>query len=210
VNLATLDARRWATVAAAMLAFVAGVATSGSDWLWPAMAAVGAGTAALAWRADRIRLAALLRPDLRSIATGLAAGAVMVVATHVLYPIAAATFPGLEPNVALLYRPLAAPPGPTAALPILLLVVFAEELIWRGLLMDSLTARMPAAPSVVAGAALYALPQLANGSLLVMAVALVCGLVWGTERALTGGLAVPLITHALWSATVFSLAPLAG
>jgi uncharacterized protein len=208
VTLATLEARRWTAVLVATLAFAGGVATSGSSWLWAAMAATGAGTVALAWRADRRGLAALLRLDLRSIATGLAAGLVMVAATYLLYPTGIAAFPGLDLRVAQLYRPLEAPPGPLVALPVLLLAVVAEELIWRGLLFDSLTTRLRAAPRVVAGALLYALPQVASGSAIVIAVALVCGLVWGAERVRTGGLTVPLLTHAVWSATVFALAPL--
>jgi uncharacterized protein len=208
VKLATLELRRWTAVLVATLAFAAGVATSGSPWLWAAMAATGAGTVVLAWRADAHRLRALLRLDLRSIATGLAAGLLMLAATYLLYPLGVAAFPGLDPRVAQLYRPLAAPPGPVAALPVLLLAVLAEELVWRGLVLDALTTRLPAGPSVAAAAILYALPQVASGSAIVMAVALACGIVWGAERVRTDGLTVPLLTHAIWSTTVFALVPL--
>lgn len=208
MTVATLEGRRWTAVTLATLAFAGGVATSGTRWLWAAMALVGAATVALAWRADPRGLAALLRLDLRSVAIGIVAGLVMVAATYLLYPLGMAAFPGLDPRVAQLYRPLQAPPGPLVALPVLLLAVAAEELVWRGLVLDSLTARLPAAPGVVAGAVLYALPQIASGSAIVIALALVCGLAWGAERIRSGCLTAPLLTHAIWSTTVFALAPL--
>jgi uncharacterized protein len=208
VTRGNLEARRWTAVLVATLAFAGGVATSGTPWLWAAMALAATGSVVLAWRADARGLAARLELDGRSIATGVAAGLVVVAATYLLYPLGVAAFPGLDPRVAHLYRPLSAPPGPLVAMPVLLLAVVAEELIWRGLLLDSLTARLPAGPSVVAGAMLYALPQVASGSAIVCAVAFVCGLLWGAERVWTGNLTVALLTHAIWSSTVFALAPL--
>jgi membrane protease YdiL (CAAX protease family) len=90
---------------------------------------------------------------------------------------------------------------------LLLLVVLAEELAWRGLAIDLFSKRFGPLRAVLISALLYVLPQVALGSPLLMIVALLCGLLWGTLRVRFGGLAAPFIAHLVWDLLVFVLYP---
>lgn len=201
---------RLAAIAGASVAVAIGIWSAGTNWLWLVMAAAGAVSVGLAWRADAAGLLRLLRPTARALAVGVLSGVVMVTFTYALYPIVGARSDWLLNQVASHYAALEAPPGPLLALPVLVLVVFAEELVWRGLSIDVLPAEWPRSALIAASAALYALPQLASASFLVIALALVCGAIWSAQRVYSGGLVVPLVTHAIWSVTVFGLVPLEG
>ncbi|MDQ3032464.1 MAG: CPBP family intramembrane metalloprotease [Myxococcota bacterium] len=143
------------------------------------------------------------------VAAAIGIGIAMAIATHVLYPIGVSLVPGLEEEVASLYRDLRAPPGPRAALPVLAAVVLAEELVFRGLLV-ALVERWGIKPSaiIVVATALYVVPQIAGGSLVLIALAASCGALWTWQRVVSGSMLVPLITHALWDVLVFVLVPL--
>lgn len=174
---------------------------------------VGTGAAALASLAI---LAALDRPRLRSkratsatksLVLGLGVGVLMGAGTWLLYPFAAEAVPEVSREVQRLYALLREPPGPLWAFPVLVLVVSAEELIWRGLAIDVFAERFGVRAAVVASAALYVLPQIAFRSPLLMLTALLCGLIWGILRAFTSGLLAPWAAHLVWDLLVFVVAP---
>jgi hypothetical protein len=168
---------------------------------------------AAAFAADRRRLAALLVPRRRDAVLGLGAGAALVLATHLLYGLAVRLVPDLPGVVRQLYAELQAAPGPLAALPLTAVVVLAEEVVWRGLLVDELLARLGDAPPrraalLAAATLLYAVPHLVAGIPVLLLAALALGAVWTTLRLATGGLGAPLLSHLVWSAAVFALWPL--
>jgi uncharacterized protein len=193
----------------ASVAFAAAFAGRDSLSIW-----VGAGAAAVAsatvaaWAAGG-RLRELLRPRGAAIVAGLAAGALLAAATHLAYRLAVVAAPVLGPLVAALYGELRASPGLLAALPVLALVVVAEELVWRGLAVDVLAAARLGPLAQVAGSTLlYAAPLAASGSPVLVLVGTSCGAVWGALRVATGGLAAPLICHLVWAVAVFVAWPL--
>lgn len=143
------------------------------------------------------------------LAIGAAAGVAMSVATLWLYPISIALFPPIEQEVQMLYQLLRQPPGPIYAFPLLVIVVTAEELLWRGLAIDLFSERFGPWRSVVLSALIYVLPQIAFRSPLLMVVALLCGLVWGALRVRCRSVAAPLAAHIVWDLLVFVLYPLA-
>ncbi len=149
------------------------------------------------------------RPSAQSVAIGTAVGVVMAVGTWVLYPISIRLVPEIAPEVGSLYALLRQPPGPLAALPLLLFVVAAEELVFRGLAIDVLSKPLGQGRAVVVAALLYTLPQIAMRSPVLIFVALSCGLVWGFLRLRTGGLAAPFLAHIVWNILVFVLYPVA-
>ena len=108
-----------------------------------------------------------------------------------------------------LYALLREPPGPIRAFPVLLLVVAAEELVWRGLAIDLFSKAWGPWCAVLLSALLYVLPQVALGPALLMIVALLCGLLWGALRVRFGSLAAPFIAHLIWDLLVFVLHPVA-
>jgi membrane protease YdiL (CAAX protease family) len=138
-----------------------------------------------------------------SVIAGLAVGTGMAIATWILYPRSAELVPVISSEVPKLYALLRQPPGPLWAFPVLVLVVTAEEWVWRGLAIRIFLRRMGPTAAVVVAALIYVLPQVAFRSPLLVVVALLCGLVWGALRVWSRGLAAPLIAHLLWDFLVF-------
>ncbi len=142
-----------------------------------------------------------------SVVAGLLVGTVMAIATWTLYPPSSELVPAISVEVPKLYALLRQPPGPVWAFPVLVLVVTAEEWVWRGLALDLFSRSMSPARAVLLAATIYVLPQVAFRSPLLVFVAFACGLVWGGLRAWSKGLAAPLIAHLLWDLLVFVLFP---
>lgn len=142
----------------------------------------------------------------RAIMLGVALGALMTLATYPAFRIATELVPGLAASVRALYaaaraRELA------SALAWTVLIIVAEEVLWRGLVLDVLDERVPAHAASALSIASYALAQLGSGSLIVLLLALVCGTLWTIQRRATGSIVAPLIAHLIWSPTVILLYP---
>lgn len=142
-----------------------------------------------------------------SVAAGLLVGAAMALATWTLYPLSVELVPAISVEVPKLYALLRQPPGPVWAFPVLVLVVVAEEWVWRGLAIELFSRSMGPGRAVVLAASIYVLPQVAFRSPLLVVVALACGLIWGALRVWTKGLLAPLVAHLLWDLLVFVLFP---
>ena len=176
---------------------------------------IGTGVAALT---SVVALSLGARPVLRSnfqapaamsLLVGLAVGVLMSLATWWLYPISVSIFPPIQTEVETLYALLRQAPGPVRAFPLLLLVVAAEELVWRGVAIDLFSKSLGPWRAMVFSALLYVLPQVALRSPLLMIVALCCGLLWGALRVRTKSLAAPFIAHLVWDILVFVWHPVA-
>jgi membrane protease YdiL (CAAX protease family) len=176
-------------------------------WLGTGTAAI-VSVALLRWSggAQALRLRAL---SASGAVWGLAVGAAMSIATWVLYPISAELIPAIQAEVPKLYALLRQPPGPVWAFPVLVLVVTAEELVWRGLAIDLLGKTGTRVRPVLISSLIYMLPQVAFRSPLLVLVAFLCGMVWGLLRVRTGGLTAPWVAHLSWDVLVFVLFPVA-
>ncbi len=180
---------------------------------------IGTGAAALAsvlalWLGARPSLRSNLRAPLRapaatSLIVGLAAGLLMSLATWWLYPISVSVFPPIQTEVETLYALLRQAPGPVRAFPLLLLVVAAEELVWRGVAIDLFSRSLGPWHAMLLAALLYVLPQIALRSPLLIIVALCCGLLWGALRVRTKSLTAPFVAHLVWDVLVFVWHPVA-
>lgn len=148
-------------------------------------------------------------PSAGSVATGIAIGIAMSLATWWFYPLSVAVLAPVEGEVETLYAVLRQPPGPIRAFPLLLLVVAAEELVWRGLAIDLFSKALGPSRAVLLSALLYMLPQIAFRSPLLIVVAALCGLLWGTLRVRFHGLAAPFTAHLVWDVLVFIMYPVA-
>jgi membrane protease YdiL (CAAX protease family) len=138
---------------------------------------------------------------------GLLVALVMSIGTWILYPVSIDFVPAIGVEVPKLYGLLRQFPGPVWALPVLVLVVTAEELVWRGLAIDVFSKSLGDSRAVLLSALVYVLPQIAFRSPLLVIVALLCGLVWGALRVWTRGLLAPMIAHVTWDLLVFVLFP---
>lgn len=152
------------------------------------------------------KLAIWLRPRRRAILSGLGVGVAMTLATYPVYALLSSIAPELETEVAALY--VAAHQTTLAeALPWVLAIIVAEEVLWRGALLHVLERRVPPAIAMAISVATYAAAQFGTGSWVVMLLALVCGTLWTLQRHFTHSLLAPLVAHLIWTPTVILLHP---
>ncbi len=150
---------------------------------------------------------ASLVPTVTQLLLGTAAGAVMVAATYVVYPLFTRVAPFLAQDTAALYAAFRAAP-PVIATLVLLPAILGEELVWRGVVQRSLEQRLGVWRGCGATAVLYAFALVPLGLPVLALAALLCGLVWGGLRAASGSLVAPLVAHVLWDLFVLLFLPL--
>lgn len=166
-----------------------------------AMGVLLAGT--LAIRAVRTRLS----PSVPRVMLGLAAGAVLYGLTR----LAAALFQEVWPGWVVHGRELGAWKAGYSMqflLPTLLMIVIAEEALWRGVIVRFAAERLGHLPGIVAGAALYAAAHAATGNPLLLGAAFGCGLFWGLLYSGTDDLTAPVVSHLFWDVMVMFVTPL--
>lgn len=175
-------------------------------WLSTAMAG-GVGIGLSMWALGP-RLHALLACRWRGVAIAAGLGVALIVATHGAYAVAARVAPALTDEVRQLYATIAVGHGRIPLVGLTLVVVLAEELVWRGaaLELSSAPRRWVGGGAVI----LYALPQALAGAWLLVIAALGLGSLLAAQRLLTGRLTEPFVTHAVWSLAIFVVLPLGG
>jgi membrane protease YdiL (CAAX protease family) len=141
-----------------------------------------------------------------AVSSGLLVGVGMTLATYPAFALLRGLMPALQSDVAVLY---AAAHQTTLgeALPWVVTIIVAEELLWRGALLYVLERRVSPALAMSLSVASYALAQLGTGSWIVMLLALVCGTIWTIQRHYTRSLLSPLIAHLIWTPIVILLHP---
>jgi membrane protease YdiL (CAAX protease family) len=137
---------------------------------------------------------------------GAVLGVAMTLATYPAFRLATALFPRLETRVESLYA-AASTHSLAVALAWTLLIIVAEEVLWRGLVLDLLDERLPRGASSALSVLSYALAQLGSGSFIVLLLALVLGAIWTWQRRATGSIVAPLLAHLIWSPSVILLWP---
>ena len=201
----SLGARPLALVCVALWLLAAASTRTFGIWLAIGVAAVTLGVAALVF--ERPALTSLLLPSPRLGLIGISAGSLMSAATYLLYPVLARLVPLVATDTALLYSAFRAP-SPLVAAVALAPVIVGEELVWRGVVQASLVRRFGAALGVLLAAMAYALVCAPLRSPVLVAVALSCGLVWGTLRATTASLVPSLLAHLVWDVLLLLWLPL--
>jgi uncharacterized protein len=195
-----------AAVAIALSTASFAVALALRDRVDPWVVTAGAGLAGIAlssWAG--VCLHAVVPVNVRSAVRATALGLALVAGTHAGYRIAIGCVPVLEVEVQQLYASIAVDYWRLALVPLTLVVVVAEELVWRGAALELVPARYAWAGAVC----LYALPQVLAGVWLLAVAAVGLGALLTAQRLRTGGLAEPAITHAVWSIAIFIVVPLA-
>ncbi|HEX5658635.1 MAG TPA: type II CAAX endopeptidase family protein [Polyangiales bacterium] len=151
-------------------------------------------------------LRARLRPTVKTVAIGVGMGALMTVCTYPAFDLARRFFPALAANVADLYRQ-SQNERLGVALVAVVVILTAEELLWRGAWFEAWVARIGPFKACALCVLSYALTQLCSGSFIVCLLAIVCGTVWTAMRYYTGSIVPSLIAHAIWTPTVILLIP---
>ncbi len=155
----------------------------------------------------------LFAPRAMAFAVGVSAALLTVVATYALFGPISQTAPEFSTGTRHLYGILRSEGyAPLPLLIVIMIVVVAEEIVWRGRLLgtDPDVAARPI-PWQVAQALLYAavygFAHATSGSILLSFIAFGFGTVWGLLRIATGSLWAPIIAHALWDVAVLVLWP---
>ncbi len=173
---------------------------------WLSTAASGlVGIGLSMWALDA-RLRGLFASSWRGLATAAAIGLALVVATHAAYRVTESVSPAVTEHVRALYATIAVGHGRLPLVGLTLVVVVAEELIWRGAALEMFPARRTW--FAVATVGLYALPQALAGAWLLVAAALGVGSLFLVQRVVTGRLTDSIVTHAVWSIAIFVVVPL--
>lgn len=146
----------------------------------------------------------------RNLGVGVGLGIVMTVGTYAAYAIAERLVPSLRAQVAGLYA-AAHTERVVAAFAWTTVSILAEELLFRGLLLESLrSAGVPKIAAAIGSLAAYVLVQIGSGSPVIAVAALVCGAFWTVERVLTKSLVASIFSHAIWTLVVIHVYPLVG
>jgi hypothetical protein len=154
-------------------------------------------------------LRALLDVRWRDVGIGLSVGALMTLATYPVYRLAVEWLPWVEPHVADLYR-TSHEGGLGTALLWVIVIVVAEELLFRGAWPLALERRLGRWGACAVSVVLYSAAQACTGSLIVGLLALCCGTLWTLERHLTRSIVPSLLSHMIWTPTLILLRPVVG
>ncbi len=188
----------WAFATAALSVVLLGVR---DVWTGLLLATSAAAAGALFVRSVRSRI----RPSLFRVAAGLAAGAALYLPARLFIRLL-----GLGGSAPL--RALYAWRGDHGLpylLATMLMTVAAEEVLFRGLVTRFAMERLGRVGGIAAAAALYALALVAAGNPLLLAAALLCGVLWGWLYAATDDLVAPIVCHVAFDVLAMFVAPLA-
>ena len=166
-----------------------------------AMGALLAGS--LAVRAVCSRLV----PTLPRVALGVASGLVLYGLTRLGAAVFRAAWPAWEAHARTLSDWKEGISLPFLASTLVMIIV-AEETLWRGVVSRFFQERMGHAPGIVAGALFYAAAHLPTMNPLLLGAALGCGIFWALLYAATDDLTAPIASHVAWDVLVMVVAPL--
>jgi len=206
-TLAPHRARSLVTLVVATVGFALALAlrTRFDPWRSTALAAIV--SAGLSLWALRGRSPDLWKVTARGIASAVALGGVLVAATHAAFHLGASWSPSLARSVHALYASVDVGANRLALVALTTVVVIGEELVWRGVAMGLVDARSPVVIGTIS-VALYLLPQLVVGVPLLMVAAVGLGTVLAVQRLRSGRLVDPVLTHLIWSGSIFVFLPL--
>jgi len=148
------------------------------------------------------------RLDLGTVGLGLASAVVLYLIFWLGRRISIFLFPFASDQIGGIYG--LGPGFNPRLIPFLLLLVTgpAEEVYWRGFLQGQLSARLGGAKAWLLAAALYAGVHLWTLNFMLIGAAAVAGAFWGLMYWRWSNLTANVISHSVWTVTVFSLLPL--
>jgi len=189
-----------AVALAALALLVQTILGLGMANVWYRMAASGVVLSAFALARVRLDWRALYRPSWRHFAQGTAAAAVMYAVGAVVARLLAAS-PALAAQIVELYGWKRMVPG-GLAVPLLLVIVLGEEIVWRNAVTLPLAARLGPWRGAAAAAALYALAHLPMGVPFLLLAAMGAGTFWSAFVLKTRSAVPALVSHVLFDLAV--------
>lgn len=140
-----------------------------------------------------------------ALSAGALVGIFLVVAAHFVYPFLQTRMPFVATGVEQALHSLSTDFA-WATLP---LIAFAEEILFRGLILDEMTEKWGVKIAYPVSVLLYAGAQIGAGIPLLSVLAFGFGILFVWERHVTRGLWAPLVTHLIWTPSVVVYFPIA-
>lgn len=156
------------------------------------------------------RRPALSLPRPADVASGLASAAILYGIFQVGDRLSRRLLPRGEAEVRAIYRLRQEAARPVIGALLATVVAPAEELFWRGFVVDALVRRYPPAAAAALGAALYAGAHVVTANLTLIGAAGVAGLFWGGQYLLQRRLEPLIVSHIVWDLWIFLIAPTPG
>ncbi len=156
------------------------------------------------------RRPAVSAPRPADVASGLASAAVLYGIFQAGDRLSRRLLPRGEAEVRSIYRLRREAPRPVIAVLLAGIIAPAEELFWRGFIVDGLARRYPPVAAAVLGAAAYAGAHAPTANLTLVGAAGVAGLFWGGQYLLQRRLEPLIISHVVWDLWIFLIAPTPG
>jgi membrane protease YdiL (CAAX protease family) len=159
----------------------------------------------LSWTMGIAMAGTLLLPAVRSrfkpsgvrITLGLSAGVILFGITHAAASFLPFVWPGWEDAARRIYA-WSEGHSPLFLSLTLVMVVIAEELLWRGVVTRFLMERVGRGAGILLGATVYALAHWAAWNPLLLLAAMAFGIFWGWLYAATDDLVAPTVSHLLF------------
>jgi membrane protease YdiL (CAAX protease family) len=148
-----------------------------------------------------------VKPSSFQVALGVAAGVVLYGLTRIVAGILFSVWPESEALVGGLYAWKAGHSSLFLGVS-LIMIVFAEEVLWRGVVSRFLMERCGRVTGIVSAAAIYALAHWAAFNPLLLLAAFCCGLYWGCLYAAGNNLISPAVSHLVWDALLLFAFPI--
>jgi membrane protease YdiL (CAAX protease family) len=182
------------------------VLSEGNFWLKISLSAAILGAISL-WAMGAVR-GQLLMVQRRHLGLGVASAVFLYAIFWLGKFVLTALYPAAPTEIASVYARREAMP-PWLIAPLLILVTGpAEEIYWRGLLQRVLVQRIGPMTGLLLATACYALVHIWTLNTALVLAAFTAGLVWGWVYLVERSLVPVIISHALWSVTIFVLLPL--
>ena len=162
--------------------------------------------------AAAIWLRTLTYNTLRFDGTALLQGVISAVVLYIVFwfgkEISALLFSFAPRQVGAIYGKGAGFPTPAIVFILLFITGPCEEIFWRGYLQRSLMERYGPWQGWLVATAVYALVHVWSLNFMLVGAAGVAGAFWGLMYLKWGRLDALIISHALWSAVIFAIAPM--
>ena len=174
----------------------------GNFWIKIGLSVVLVVLYSLAWQRPRLRFSPA------SVLMGAASAVVLYGIFRAGDALAPFVVPGAAAHVGGIYGLGEGSPRVWIALLLLFVTGPGEEIFWRGFLQDRLAARLGAWRGYGLATAIYAAVHVFSLNPMLILAALVAGAYWGLFYLWKRDLAALIVSHSLWSAVIFTVAPI--
>lgn len=146
--------------------------------------------------------------NLRAVFSGCAAAAALYTIFWLGNSLSQYLFHFAQPQIASIYEIRTQGEAIVMSLILLFITSPGEEIFWRGFVQRRLVQRFGERSGWLIASAVYAAVHIASGNFMLTMAALVAGLFWGWLYQREQNLVPCIVSHALWTVTIFIILPI--